>query len=382
LLYSSEFNEERLKVTVAKLQQNIPETKRDGNNVVSSVSGGLLKTKQSTLQAAGIMTQMTFIPQLAKALEENPAEIKQDFEELRKAIINPKGIRFSVRGNILSIPQPQTAWERNFARLPKTELAPVPWTYEVLSELGKKPAKKAVVVSLPTIESSFAIHTTSISGSEFKGFKHPDYAALKVACEVLEGTESFLWRYIRGAGLAYGADMSLDLESGLLSFSLYRSPDSYKAFEQGKKVVESLVDGSIELKETDLDTAKSSLVYAFTRQVSNPPRAAQMSFINQVLKDIPMDHGRRLLEKMQAVTIDEVKRMLKQYVAPLFDPFSSVAVVVSAPGKCDSISEGLQSVGFEVERRTLELTPEDEAGMERGEGESGGESDREAGLQR
>lgn len=48
---------------------------------------------------------------------------------------------------------------------------------------------KAVVVSLPTIESSFAIHTARC----FSGYTHPDYPALRVAMEVLNGTESFLW---------------------------------------------------------------------------------------------------------------------------------------------------------------------------------------------
>jgi Zn-dependent M16 (insulinase) family peptidase len=90
-----------------------------------------------------------------------------------------------------------------------------------------------VVLSLPTIESSYAIH----AARAFVGFDHPDSAALRIALEVLDGTESFLWvseisaferaanvtkKYIRGAGLAYGANMGLSLESGLVSFSLYR----------------------------------------------------------------------------------------------------------------------------------------------------------------
>jgi hypothetical protein len=48
---------------------------------------------------------------------------------------------------------------------------------------------QAVVVSLPTIESSFAIH----SSSALVGFEHPHYPALRIALEVLDGTESFLW---------------------------------------------------------------------------------------------------------------------------------------------------------------------------------------------
>lgn len=75
-----------------------------------------------------------------------------------------------------------------------------------------------MVVSLPTIESSYAIHTTK----GIVGFDHPEYPALRLACEVLDGTESFLWKLIRGSGLAYGANMSLDVEAGLLSFILYR----------------------------------------------------------------------------------------------------------------------------------------------------------------
>jgi Zn-dependent M16 (insulinase) family peptidase len=90
-------------------------------------------------------------------------------------------------------------------------------------------------MSLPTIESSFVTHTTN----GIAGFKHPDYPVLRVAVEVLNATESYLWvsmlllqkalrefiklqRYIRGSGLAYGAYISMDIEAGLLGFYLYR----------------------------------------------------------------------------------------------------------------------------------------------------------------
>jgi Zn-dependent M16 (insulinase) family peptidase len=92
-------------------------------------------------------------------------------------------------------------------------------------------------MSLSTIESSFATHTTN----GIRGFEHPEYPAVRVALEVLNATESYLWvssklhsylmasllshilkRYIRGSGLAYGAYASLDVEAGFLNFSLYR----------------------------------------------------------------------------------------------------------------------------------------------------------------
>jgi hypothetical protein len=44
-------------------------------------------------------------------------------------------------------------------------------------------------MSLPTIESSYATHTTK----GIQGFDHPEYAAVRVALEVLNATESYLW---------------------------------------------------------------------------------------------------------------------------------------------------------------------------------------------
>ena len=48
---------------------------------------------------------------------------------------------------------------------------------------------QAVVLSLPTIESSYVNHTTK----GITGFDHPEYPALAVALEVLNATEGYLW---------------------------------------------------------------------------------------------------------------------------------------------------------------------------------------------
>jgi hypothetical protein len=48
---------------------------------------------------------------------------------------------------------------------------------------------KAIVMSLPTIESSYVTHSTKA----IKGFNHPEYPAFRIALEVLNATESYLW---------------------------------------------------------------------------------------------------------------------------------------------------------------------------------------------
>jgi hypothetical protein len=52
---------------------------------------------------------------------------------------------------------------------------------------------QAIVMSLPTIESSYVTHISKC----IRGFGHPEYPAIRVALEVLNATEGYLWvRYL------------------------------------------------------------------------------------------------------------------------------------------------------------------------------------------
>lgn len=57
--------------------------------------------------------------------------------------------------------------------------------------------------------------------------------------------EGLLWRSVRGAGLAYGANIYTDVERGFTYFNVYRSPDSVKAYIAAKKAVEAMVAGDL-----------------------------------------------------------------------------------------------------------------------------------------
>jgi len=75
--------------------------------------------------------------------------------------------------------------------------------------------------------------------------------------------------------------------------------------------------------------------------------------------------------------MDEVAAALKKYLLPVFDPATSIAVVASAPGKVDEIARGLAEVGFQVEKRELDVDPDEvaAAGEESEGSESGSESE-------
>ena len=74
---------------------------------------------------------------------------------------------------------------------------------------------------------------------------------------------------------------------------------------------------------------------------------------------VPKDWRIKLLERCQAVTKEDVKRMLQQYVLPLFDPETSVAIVVTPPRNAEQIGKDLASSGFDVSYRTIGTTADE-----------------------
>ena len=72
-----------MQVAAAKLQQSLPEMKRDGNTVLTSVNADLLYNESSTGRAGGLLTQMEFVPKLIENLNKNPDEVVKAFEALR-----------------------------------------------------------------------------------------------------------------------------------------------------------------------------------------------------------------------------------------------------------------------------------------------------------
>lgn len=64
--------------------QSLPESKRDGNTILSAYTCDLLYKASSTSRANSVLEQMKVIPELVSRLKEEPEKVQADFEEIRK----------------------------------------------------------------------------------------------------------------------------------------------------------------------------------------------------------------------------------------------------------------------------------------------------------
>lgn len=75
-------------------------------------------------------------------------------------VTDPKGARFAVSGDVLSIDKPRSTWNKFFGQeLEATPLEPVPLASETLSELGKNPAKDASCPSSSAYPEMTSLHS-------------------------------------------------------------------------------------------------------------------------------------------------------------------------------------------------------------------------------
>ena len=112
-------------------------------------------------------------------------------------------------------------------------------------------------------------------------------------------------------------------------------------------------DPALQIDQTTLDSAKSSLHFSIADAEGTMGAAALESFLDTVVKRVGKGRGRRLLEQASNVTIDDVYRCLETYVLPLFDPKKSVCAVATAPANLVAIESRLRAAGYELEQWSM-----------------------------
>lgn len=297
-----------------------------------SVNSMISYSRESIGRAQDTLVKALYLKRISKQLEEKPDDVIAQFEELRKTFCKLENFRILVIADITKLKNPVSAWKDFITGHSFTgKLAPIDKRIQRLTPQGQKPGGVAHLVPLPTIDSSFSVHVALGPDSP----THPKLPAMLLAISYLDAVEGPLWRAVRGTGLAYGTGFSKNIDSGHVQFTVYRSPDAYKAWEASRKVLRDHMDGTVEFDHLSLEGALSSIVVQFADEESSMASAASVSFINQVIHGQSKDYNMQLLKKIRAVTVQDLKDVVRDVLLPVFDPERSNTVVVTAPVKSD-----------------------------------------------
>ena len=326
-LLDSIFDETRLKASLAKMLADIPEEKRSGNSMLRAVDGMIHLSPLSSSRARTTLTKAVYLKRINRLLEEDPQKVLADLETVRNSLCQFSNFRVLVVSNIERLPNPVSAWQALVSPLDTTQpLRPLDSTKNVISEKGRNLGGNAYIVPIPAVDSSFALFTSKGVDS----YWHPKLPALMVATSYLDAVEGPMWVAIRGDGLAYGTSFLRGVEAGWFSFSIYRSPDTFKAFQAAREQVEGFATGNKAFDELALEGAVSSIVMNFADTQPTMGSAATCSFVDQVVTKLGKGYKDEMLKKVRAVKVEEIKEVMRDIVLPVFKPETSDFVITCA----------------------------------------------------
>lgn len=374
LMVDAVFDAVRLNAALTKILADIPEAKRSGNDMLYCVDAMLHMSSESVVKARNTLVKGPYLKRVKKLLASDPEAVIEKLETLRKSLFTPNNMRALVVANLEKLSNPTAAWSALTSALGQADtLLPIEKQAQRLNEAGKNPGTIGVtIVPMPPIDSSFLLSTTKGALS----YDDPVIPAALVAIAYIEAVEGPLWRAVRGTGLAYGTGFSRDVERGSLSFKVYRSPDAYKAFAKSKETVADLAEGRVEMEKSALEGARSSIVVAVADEQPTMLNAAQMSFVNTVVRGVKPEYYSELLEKVAVVSEEEIRRAMGELLMQVFTVGKADVVVTGATLMESDLKKNFSEAGWKVQVKALNEF-KDDYGLPPVEGESPEESEDE-----
>lgn len=370
VLKHSIFEETRVKIIIEKIVNSLPEKKRNGELMMYSSQYRKLYTENSLRKSQDSIYTETFYKGLLEKINNGGfKDIQKDLNTLRSQLFNIDNFKVVVVGNAKQLESPISTW-KNFVDSFKNVKSTLPGlhfennlprAYQFKSEIGERCSSQAFITTVPSTESSYLISMTPMPTDYNDG----DIFKISLAAEFLRALEGPLYKGIRGTGLAYGATVRQSVETGYLSFSIYRGTDAKQAWIAGKKAIDDYTNGTLEIDYLEIQSSIAGIVNGIAEAESNAYDAANGKFSDDILKKRGPNFINLFLEKLNKITPDDVVYILKKYYKPLFEPKSTLLFACLPPSKSSEFKKFLLGKGYEVEI--------EEIGADVDSNESGGE---------
>lgn len=371
-LFDMVFDEKRVNVLLENYLNSIVELKREGNIMLESLSNRKMYTERCMKKSADPL----FVEEILEDILEDIENGKYDDKILPKL----ETMRYQLRSNfskmhilimgdidkienVLYEPWKELAEQLKDAQNDNTiKIPPTPRLIDSLSKLGKNPKSIAHIITTPASESSYMNVVTKVPFD--LDYHHPDYAAVSLASEYLQCVEGPFWKGIRGAGLAYGANMIKMVESNSWAFSIYRGADILKCYEVGRQIVNSYVSGAVEFDSQLIQGAMSSIINHIATVEKGYFEASLNKYSDLFFSNRGSNFNKLYLEKLANVTATDLQSAMKKYFVNLFEADKSAIYIACHPSKLEATQEFFEKEGYDVEIEELEDDEEEESDEE------------------
>ena len=353
------FEESRVKIIVEKIINSLPDKKRNSELMMYSSQHRHMYNEESLRKSQDSIHTETFYRNLLEMIEGgNFSSIQSDLEAYIKQLFTLDNMKVFVLGNVKNLDGPVSSWSDFVEKYEQPQNSPDPFhklprSYQFKSQLGHICAKNAFLVLSPIADSTHLITSTPIPND----YLDEDIFKIALASEVLNVVEGPLWKGIRGAGLAYGASVKRDIETGLLSFTVYRGADAKKSWEVAKSIVDDYALGKVEVDAITIENSIASIVNELANGESNNYYAATSKISDNLFKKRGPAYIKLFLLKLNALTKDDVVYAIEKYFKPMFDSELSLVFSSIPSEKEEEMEKYFTELGYRVHIEVIDAEP-------------------------
>lgn len=353
LLYETKLTPDRLKITAAKMVNDVAQFKRQGNKIVNDLMQGLIYNKDSNPYISNMLRQQKFLNNVLERLndETGQKEVISEIESVREVLTTPKNMVLYMATNVdkltAQVPNVYSPWNTYFSTFStssKTKLEAIPDS-ALINSPDEIPFK-GCVTGLGSIESSYLCQSCSC----INDYHSPDLAPLLVCIQYLTQLEGPMWRLIRGQGLSYGYYIYPKPNEGLLYLSFYKSTNIVAAYKEAKSIVEIHIFEN-KWERLLFESAKSCLIFEIIGKEQSVGDVVQQSLLSY-FKNVPHDYTQQMVQRVSEVTIEDMSRIASQYLKPLFDPKQCKTTIVCHPSKVPEIVDAFKTLNHDLKSYT------------------------------
>lgn len=212
-------------------------------------------------------------------------------------------------------------------------------TLPVLEQVKNPSATEIDLVDVPNAVQS-EIRVTNLVSLPLSS---PDYFAVILANQILGGgSESYLFMTLREKrGFTYGAYSSINSGRFQTTFAASASVRNEKTDSAVIEFVDQIKRiRTQKVTAEELASAKALYNGSFALGMENPARIATYAS-NIILNNLPKDFYRTYLQRINAVTIDDIQKAAQKY-------FNAANTRIVVTGKAAQVKESLTKLGYPV----------------------------------
>ncbi|KAJ3133441.1 hypothetical protein HDU90_005760 [Geranomyces variabilis] len=373
LLFST-FTEERIITSAKNLLSGISELKRDGPDMLSSVSTRITSpfdrphtatAGQKNDLAISVFRQEDFIKGLLAECKQGAShDVIEALEQIKASLLQK--IQADCPGFVqIAVPSGESKalvreflhiWDEEFsaykahaqAGKPTTglqskdlQISPFPFPRHAYTSLSAdRTFGDAVLVPIPGVTTTF--FSQIVPCDVLSPHPHPDFFSVTLLAELLSRTEGPLYTAIRGRGFAYGASVSLSYWPGQLTFDLYESSEPRKALNEFYDILHDLsVPEKFEeiCSVFNVETARASAAYNYANAKSTSGAMIGSALRGALRGFQSLDEEERFHQGLYNVTPEMLQGAYQKYFARFLEADSRITVATTSPGGVDSLLE-------------------------------------------